>query len=161
MQGRPREPGETVFACLMLLLGLFVMAEGWRLDAFQSPSSAGIFPAFAGLVMAVSAAAVIVRTCRMAPPLAAAEQGLVRAFLRRVTPKEVAAMAALMVAYMLALEPLGFLVASFAFLLVAILYLHRRGLIFAAVVSAATLALIWVVFRLVFTVVLPAGRLFG
>jgi putative tricarboxylic transport membrane protein len=111
--------------------------------------------------MAVSAAAVILRTRRMAPPPAAAEHGLLRAFLRRVTPKEVAAMAALMVAYMLALEPLGFLVASFAFLLAAILYLHRRGLIFAVVVSAATLALIWVVFRLVFTVVLPAGRLFG
>jgi hypothetical protein len=161
MQGRPREPGETVFACLMLLLGVFVMAEGWRLDAFHSPSSAGIFPVFAGLVMAVSAAAVILRTCRMVPPPAAAEQGLLRAFLRRVTPKEVAAMAALMVAYMLALEPFGFLAASFAFLLVSILYLHRRGLVFAAVVSAATLALIWVVFRLVFTVVLPAGRLFG
>ncbi len=161
MQGRPREPGETVFACLMLLLGLFVMAEGWRLDAFHSPSSAGIFPAFAGLFMAVSAAAVIRRTRRMAPPPSAAEGGLARAFLRRVTPKEVAVMAVLMVAYMLALEPAGFLVASFAFLLVAILYLHRRGLVFAVIVAAATLALIWVIFRLVFAVVLPAGRLFG
>lgn len=161
MQGRPREPGETVFAYLMLLLGLFVMAEGWRLDALHSPSSAGIFPALAGLFMSLSAGAVILRNRRMAPSPAAAEDGVVRAFLRRVTPREVAAMAALLVAYMLALEPAGFLLASFAFLLVAILYLHRRGIVFAAVVSAAMLALIWVVFRLVFTVVLPAGRLFG
>ncbi|MEZ5866795.1 MAG: hypothetical protein R3D25_22975 [Geminicoccaceae bacterium] len=39
-------------------------------------------------------------------------------------------------------------------------FLHRRSLALSLVVSAASLALIWLVFRHVFAVVLPAGQLF-
>ncbi|PWS37066.1 tripartite tricarboxylate transporter TctB family protein [Falsiroseomonas bella] len=157
---RRRQPGETVFGYALLLLGLFVMAEGYRIDGLYSPSSAGVFPALAGLVMTVSALAIIRRIHRMRPAHIPEGSGTAREFVRRTTPADVAVMAALMLAYMLALEPVGFLGASFAFLFLSIFYLHRGGLLTALLVSTGSLAAIWVVFRVLFTVVLPSGWLF-
>jgi putative tricarboxylic transport membrane protein len=157
---RRRQPGETVFGYVLLLLGLFVMAEGYRIDGLHSPSSAGVFPALAGLVMTVSALAIIRRNHRMPPAHIPEGSGAAREFLRRTTPADVAVMAALIVAYMVALEPVGFLGASFVFLFLSLLYLHRGRLLTTLLVSAGSLAAIWVVFRVLFTVVLPTGWLF-
>jgi hypothetical protein len=160
MQSRPREPGETVFGYILLLLGLFVAAEGYRIDGLVTPSSAGIFPALAGAVMAVSAFAIIRRNRRMPPTRIPEGSGAAREFLRRTAPADVAVVALLMLGYMLALEPFGFLVSSFAFLFLTILYLHRRGPVFALLVAAGALVAVYLVFRVVFTVVLPTGWVF-
>jgi putative tricarboxylic transport membrane protein len=157
---RRRQPGETVFGYVLLLLGLFVMAEGYRIDGLYSPSSAGVFPALAGLVMTVSALAIIRRNHRMPPVHIPEGSGTAREFLRRTTPADVAVMAALILAYMLALEAVGFLGASFVFLFLSMFYLHRGPLLTTLLVSVGSLAAIWVVFRVLFTVVLPTGWLF-
>ena len=65
-----------------------------------------------------------------------------------------------MALFTVALEPLGFLVSAFVFLLASIHYLHRGAAWFTLAVSAAALGVIYVVFRLLFLVVLPEGSLF-
>lgn len=157
---RRRQPGETVFGYILLLLGLFVVAEGYRIDGLHSPSSAGVFPALAGLVMTFSAVSIIRRARRALPVHVPEGSGTAREFLRRTTPMDVAVIAVLMLCYMLALEPFGFLASSFVFLFLAMRYLHRGTLLMTLVISAGALAAVYVVFRLLFTVVLPAGWLF-
>ncbi len=157
---RRREPGESAFGFLLLLLGLFVVAEGYRIDGLYSVSSAGVFPALSGAVMVVSALVTIAGNRRMERPDIPEGSSLPREFARRITPRDVVVLALLILLYMLALEPLGFLVASLPFLFLSILYLHRGGVLFTLLVSAGSLAAVYLVFRVVFTVVLPTGSLF-
>ncbi len=67
----------------------------------------------------------------------------------------------LIVAYMLLLEVLGFLVASYLFLLLSMQVLGSKRLGLNLVVSAVVLAAIFIVFQTAFSVVLPAGSLVG
>lgn len=158
---RPRrQPGETLFGYLLLLLSLFVLGEAWRIAGFSSVSSAGVFPMAAGAAMVASSFAVILQNRRMAPPEIPAGAGRLGEFARRITPRDIVVVAAMILGYMAALEPFGFLPASFAFLFLSILYLHRGGLVFTLLVSAGALAAVYVVFRMVFTVVLPGGWVF-
>ena len=114
-------------------------------------------PMLATGTMTVAGLVVLVETARRRPEAAG---GSARRFLARITPPRLALFAAMIVGYMLALEPLGFLASSFLFLFGSMAYLQRRSLLANLVVSVVSLALIWVLFRHVFSVVLPAGRLF-
>jgi len=153
---RLRKPGETVFGWLMLALGLFVSWQALGIGTWESPSAAGAFPLAAGLVMAGSAAAVALADRRRPAP---AERGAA-AFARRVLPRDVLAVAVLALLYMLALEPLGFVLSSFLFLAAGMGWLGRGRWLRAAAAAAVAVALVHAVFRLGFGVVLPPGALF-
>ena len=155
---RPLRPGELVFGYFLLALSLFLFRYAYAIDGFASPSSAGAFPLAATALMAATALIAIVRGHRAAR--AQAPAGSARAFLAEVTPLGVIAFAAMIVAYAFALDMAGFLLASFAFLTIAIAAFHKRGLLLAAAVSLATLGAVYVVFRVIFVVVLPSGWLF-
>lgn len=148
---RRREPGEALFGYVLLLLSLGVIAEGVRLRGFEQVSMPGVAPLAAGVVMALSALAIMVRTHR----LDAAETR----FATRIAPRDIALSVLMIAAYMVALEPIGFHIATFLFLAGLILYLRRGGLGFALLVSFGSLIAVHVVFRMVFTVVLPQGWL--
>ncbi len=152
-----RQPGELAFSLLLLVASLFLGWQAWTIAGFASLSSAGVMPMLATATMALSGLVILGRTARRRAP---AGQGAARRFLAEITPPRLALFAAMIVLYMLALEPAGFLVSSFLFLFAGMAFLHRRSLLLSLVVSAASLALIWFVFRHVFAVVLPAGRLF-
>jgi hypothetical protein len=146
--GRP--PGEAVFAWAMVLLGVFVCWQAGGIGYFDSPSAAGVFPLAAGLAMTlaalVAAASATRRGARGSGP---------------VLPRDVAAIGVLVLGYMAVLEAVGFITASLLFLLLAIAWLQRGGWLRAALVSAAAVGIVWVVFRLAFRVILPAGWLFA
>lgn len=152
-----RQPGELAFSLLLLIASLFLVWQAWTIAGFASLSSAGVMPMLATGTMALSGLVILGQTARRRAP---ARQGVARRFLAEVTPPRLALFAAMIVLYMLALEPAGFLFSSFLFLFAGMAFLHRRSLLLSLVVSAASLALIWFVFRHVFAVVLPAGRLF-
>lgn len=152
-----RQPGELAFSLLLLVASLFLAWQAWTIAGFASLSSAGVMPMLATGTMALSGLVILGQTARRRAP---ARQGVARRFLAEVTPPRLALFAAMIVLYMLALEPAGFLFSSFLFLFAGMAFLHRRSLLLSLVVSAASLALIWFVFRHVFAVVLPAGRLF-
>ena len=155
---RRREPGEIVFAGLMLAGSLFLFREAHAIAGFSSVSSAGVFPLFATGLMIVTALVILARTWRIPP---AGDDGEdLAAFRRRVLPADLLVFAGMTGLYAVALAPLGFLVASFLFLAGAIFWLSARRIGVALVVAAVTLAAIYVVFRLGFHVVLPPGSLF-
>jgi putative tricarboxylic transport membrane protein len=151
---RRREPGETVFGYLILLVSLFVLYQSYAISGFSSVSSAGVFPMIASFAMAVSAVAVILKNRRLAP------RDPDVTFVRRVAPPAVVVLTLLIVAYMLTLEPLGFLLSSFLFLFLSMLYLERRNPFLLAAISALSLGIIYLIFRTAFSVVLPQGWLF-
>jgi putative tricarboxylic transport membrane protein len=151
---RRRRPGELVFAVVLLIFALIVLYLAYRISGFSGPSTAGVFPMLAGLVMIAAAARILLDTLRLPP---AGDGQVVRRFLAEVLPAEVAIYALILVGFMLALEPLGFVLASFLFLLISFLYLQRKGILPALLISGGAVGLILLVFRHVFQVVLPEG----
>jgi hypothetical protein len=74
-----------------------------------------------------------------------------------IVPLTVIKLVGLLVAYAILLQTLGFLPTSALFLISAIKILSRRSWGFTLVVSLGSLIVIWLIFRIVFTVLLPAG----
>ena len=81
--------------------------------------------------------------------------------MKNMMPLPVVSFTGLIVAYMLALEPLGFVISSFVFLAASMFTLGSRRIVFTLVVSALSLAAIYLVFQTAFSVVLPEGVLRG
>jgi hypothetical protein len=152
---RPRRPGETVFALLLLLGSLFLLHQAYGIAGLTSPSSAGFFPILASSVMLLAMVAVLVRLIRMPTGDNDPQPGGVRQFVAEVLPPTILIFIALATAYVAAMERAGFLISSFVFLVAAIWMLHRKNPLLVLGVSAGTLALIYVVFRYVFIVLLP------
>jgi hypothetical protein len=62
-----------------------------------------------------------------------------------------------LITFGLLLKPLGFVPTAALFLTVSIKVLARKSWLYTFAVALGSLAVIWVVFRVVFTVLLPAG----
>jgi len=149
-QPRVRRPGETVFAAAFVLLSLGMLWAAYDISGFIALSAPGSVPMATTFVMAVTAAVVLVRTLRRpADP---------RETLRRdILPARIPIVVALLLAYALLLRPLGFLPTSALFLIVAIKLLARRSWGFTLAASLRSLLVVYLVFRIVFTVLMPAG----
>jgi putative tricarboxylic transport membrane protein len=147
---RARRPGELGFALAALAFSLWVLWQAWRISGFSSWSSPGAAPMLGAFILVVSAAVFVVRTARM--PAAAGD-------IREILPRAVIAFTALIAAYMLALERLGFLLSSFLFLVGAMWVLGNRRVLFPVCVALVSLAAIYLVFQTAFSVVLPEGWL--
>lgn len=154
---RTRRPGEMAFAALIVLFSLFAAWQAWRISGFSSPSSPGMFPMIATATMVVSGFLILADTARRKPETG---RNLFEAFIAEVTPLKLIVFGAMIVAYMLALQPVGFIGSSFVFLFASMAWLYRGHILMSLAVSAVSLALIYFIFRHVFSVVLPAGRLF-
>lgn len=154
---RSRRPGELAFVLLLVVFSLLAAWQAWTISGFSSPSSPGVFPMFAAATMLVSGLIILTETARGRP---VPERSAAAAFLAEVTPVRLLVFTAMIIAYMVSLEPAGFLVSSFVFLFAATAYLYRGPILLSLVVSSASLAAVYFVFRHVFSVVLPAGRLF-
>ena len=81
----------------------------------------------------------------------------VETFTGDILPWVVALFVALLIGYGLLLAPLGFLPTSALFLVAAVKLLARRGWLWTLAVSLGSLLGIWLVFRIVFSVLMPAG----
>jgi len=156
MADRPtRRPGETLFVLALVAAGAAAVVEAQRLGGLSDPSGPGIFPMLASLVLVVSA---LVLLWRRVPAEAAAVERL-RRFGREVVPLRVLAVIGLILAYVVAMPTVGFMAATGAFLVVVLRLLWDRGWLAVLTLTAFSLAVIHLVFRIVFQVVLPAGRL--
>jgi putative tricarboxylic transport membrane protein len=156
---RERLPGELVFAGLMLLLSAFLLWTAHGISGFKSLTSAGSFPMAAAATMLLCSLVVAVQSVKARPADAASAESLPRRFLRRIAPPVLLWSTLAIVIYMLTLEWLGFIVGSSAFLLVTMFILGERRWLRMLLVSALSLAAIYVVFQTAFSVVLPTGSL--
>lgn len=145
-----RRPGELVFAGVLAAASLFLLWEAYGISGFRALSSPGSVPMATTAVMVITSLIVLVRTARL--PKVDGES-----VSRDILPVSVILLALMLVAYGVLLRPLGFLPTSALFLIVAIKFLSRRSWAFTLSVSVGSLVLIWIIFRLVFTVLMPAG----
>lgn len=156
----PRLPGELSFMVLIVLFSAFMLWASYQISRFESLSSPGFFPMLCAATMLVTGLMNLVKTARS--PLALAPgQTVLQQFVQKLAPRTLVLFTVLIVGYMLLLEVLGFIVASYLFLLLSMQVLGSQRFGLNLVVSAVVLAAIFAVFQTAFAVVLPAGSLAG
>ena len=144
-----RLPGEQIFALFLAAISLFLFYTAYQISEFEALSAPGSFPMFATGVMAITALLIALKSIRL--PASEAHGW------RAIVPGFVVFMIVMMVFYALALKPIGFLPTSFVFLTVSTRVMQRGTVARAALISALSLALVYVVFRLIFSVLMPEG----
>ena len=155
MPPEPRHrPGERVFLAVLLAAAGFAVFEARRLGGFANLSGPGFFPMLASTVMAASL--VVLLAQRLRAPASLAD---LRRFVDQILPLRLLVVVALIGLYVWAMPVLGFMVATGLFLLAMLLYLWRRGVWLSLAVTAGSLVVIHVIFRIVFRVILPSGTL--
>jgi hypothetical protein len=145
-----RRPGEVVFALVLVVASLTLLWSAYGISGFKKLSAPGSVPMATTAIMALTATIVLLKTIRL--PRVSGET-----IAKDILPGTVILFVGFLVAYGLLLKPLGFLPTSALFLVTAIKVLARRGWLWTLTVSLGSLLLIWLVFRIVFTVLIPAG----
>ncbi|WP_146591288.1 tripartite tricarboxylate transporter TctB family protein [Puniceibacterium confluentis] len=145
-----RRPGELGFALFMLAASLGLLWSAYDISGFEALSAPGAIPMATTLAMVITALIIALRTARL--PLIRGE-----GFVKDILPGTVVVMTLFLIAYALLLRPLGFLPTSALFLVAAVKLLSGRGWAFTLTVSLGSLVAIWLIFRIVFSVLMPAG----
>jgi len=150
----PLRSGELFFAALITGFSAIALWQAWEISGFTGLSTPGIFPMLAAGTMLVSGCFIVGDALsRRAVTRRAEDPGA------RILTGRLVIMFALVAAYVFAMPYAGFMVSSAVFLFVAFAFLWRKNLLISLVLTAGTLAVIYVVFRVLFQVVLPRGSL--
>ena len=145
-----KRPGEFIFVCVILLISAACLWEAYGIAGATSPSSPGAIPMLASAVMLLTAVLIAQQT-RAKQPRSHEYWAI------DILPRRVVLFVILLMGYGLVLDQLGFIPTSFVFLVIAIRVLSKRSWGFVTVVSGGSLLLIWLIFRIVFTVLMPEG----
>lgn len=156
---RRRLGGEILFTWILVACSAFMLWTAHGISGFESLTSAGAFPMVATAVMLVTGIGNVVHTRREQPSPRQGGESALRQFVRQLTPGVLVAFTLAIAAYMLLLEWLGFVIASYLFLVASMWLLGSRRVGFNLIVAAASLAAVYLVFQTVFSVVLPKGTL--
>ena len=152
---RKLRAGENAFTWLLLAFSLFILVIAYRISGFSSISSPGAFPMAAGLVMVISAALVLVGNRKLERPCADSIKDELKQAVKKVFPKEFIIYTFIIIGYMILIQPIHFLPSSFVFMVVSMIVLRGSGLVRSLLISAVTLACIYVIFEYFFRVVMP------
>lgn len=145
-----RRPGELAFAVFLLAASAYLLKEAYGISGFEALSSPGVIPMGTTAVMLITAFVAVIGTLRR--PLLTTET-----IARDILPVRVIVFVVLIAGFAILLKPLGFLPTAALFLILAIRFLDTRGWLFATAVGLAALIVVWIVFRIVFTVLMPPG----
>ncbi len=144
-----RRPGEALFALVLLAASLALLHEAWGISGLSKLSAPGTVPLAITAVMVLCMGIITLRTLRL--PKVATET-----LARDILPARVIVFALMLVLYGFLLRPLGFVPTTALFLIAGIRILGR-GWTFSIGTGLVALLAIWVIFRIVFTVLMPAG----
>lgn len=153
MTTRTRKPGELVFNGLTVILSLFLVYQSSLIPGFTSWSSPGFFPVLASLIMLISSIFSFTRICRINAPTLP-----MISFWRRVLPRQIIIMMVSVVVFAFALSEIGFLPASFIFLLVTIRLFYSKSWLKTLWITITSLTIIYLIFRGIFQVILPESE---
>ena len=145
-----RRPGEGVFSLVLVAVSAFLFWTAYGISGFEELSSPGALPMAASGTMLAASFIIAAKTFKA--PLTRRET-----FRQHILPPAILIAMAMIAAYAVLLRPLGFLPTSFLFLLVLVRILGKRNVMVCAAVSAACVLLIYLVFRIIFTVIMPEG----
>ena len=154
MDKKPRA-GENFFGWLLMAFSLFVFFQAYRISGFSSISSPGTFPMGAAAVMILSIGIIQLNNLRRKKPNTESFKEELRLAAASVLPRIFLVYIAVIIIYMILIEPLRFLPSSLAFLLVSMIYLKGASWLKSIFIGVGTMAGIYLVFQYVFRVVLP------
>jgi putative tricarboxylic transport membrane protein len=157
--GSVRRPGEGVFACLLLIFSFFVVHQAYNISGFTSISSPGALPLLAAAFLLVSSIFISITAFKSAAA-PSKELASARGFFPEMAPPVLLVFGVVTLGYISIIDVFGFVLSSALFLFLSTLYLHRKGVIVSLLISVNTLAVIYIVFRVLFKVILPEGSLF-
>lgn len=149
---RAKKPGETLFGFLVLAFSLFLFWQAYEISGFSALSSPGAFPIAASGIMVVASCISLLKDLKRP-----AEIGGFEVFWSNVLPPIVSIMIAIIFIFGIVLDTLGFIISALLFLIISIQFLHQKGLVRSILLSLLALTVIYIVFRLVFSVILPEG----
>ncbi|SEN55343.1 Tripartite tricarboxylate transporter TctB family protein [Pseudorhodobacter antarcticus] len=144
-----RRPGELAFALFLAGFSAFLLYTAYGISGFEALSAPGAIPMAATAAMLITAGLVVVQTLRK--PAA----GL--GFWRFVLPPIVVVVMVGLLAFAAVLKPLGFLPVSALFLVLTIKLLSRRGWGYSVAIGLGCLLVIYLTFRVGFSVLMPPG----
>ncbi len=142
--------GESAFAFILCIISLCLLWQSYKISGFEALSSSGAIPLFASSVMVLSAIWIFIKSLKV--PLN--EQ---IGFFKNILTPPIIILILMITAYAFLLKPVGFLITSFIFLIVSIKFFSKYSMVKIIWVSVLNLALIYIVFRLIFGVILPEG----
>lgn len=147
--------GEVAFVCLLLALAAGIAVEAWGIAGFSGISSPGAFPLGISAILLLAGGRILFDTLRRPDSGAGNWLAAARQFCTQHFPRSILAFIALAVTYLLSIQWISFYPATFAFLLLSVLYLRRGRPLAALLASSVSTGLIWLLFSLAFSVYLP------
>ncbi|MFS4437686.1 tripartite tricarboxylate transporter TctB family protein [Paracoccaceae bacterium GXU_MW_L88] len=144
---RSKAPGEGLFGLIVLAISVLLLWQSWAISGFESMSSAGAVPMAAAAVMVIAALIVVIGDAGKR----------VNHDTQPLVTRPIVLFTLLVIAYAVALVPLGFILSSFLFLVIGTKMLYRGGWGFTVLLAAGSLAVIYILFRVIFQVILPEG----
>lgn len=147
-----RRPGELAFALFLAFGSICLLYNAYGISGFDALSAPGSVPMATSLVLVISTAMIVWRTARL-------HRVASQTLAKDIVPAKVILFVCFLIAFGVLLKPLGFVPTAALFLILSIKVLARKSWRYTLLVSLGSLVVIWVVFRLVFTVLLPAGIL--
>lgn len=148
-------PGERLFALLLVIFAAYAFWESYEISGFKGLTTGGVMPMLASGVMVLTGLVILVEALRNLPAAEGGAKGLV-AYL---FPIRVVLFTLLVALYVAVIPSFGFLPASGALIFVAVWALWRKGPFWSLAISLFSIAVIYLLFRVVFKVVLPMGSL--
>ncbi|MCI4665104.1 MAG: tripartite tricarboxylate transporter TctB family protein [Neomegalonema sp.] len=145
-----RRPGEIVFTLVLLAASIGLLWNAYGISGFEKLSAPGTVPMAATGVMVLSVLIILARTVQL-------KRVMSERLGKHILPWVVVIFVLMLGGIASLLEPLGFVPTAALFLIAGVKILARRGWGFTFAVSLGSLLLIWLIFRVVFTVLMPEG----
>lgn len=153
-----RRPGELVFALIILVFSVAAFWQSYEISGFAGKTTPGVFPMLASGTLVVSGLLILLSAIK-APAPDTSNDSVAKQFFREVFSLHHIVLIALVLGYLFLMPWLGFVASSGLFLLIAFQFLWRKNVFVTLLLTAVSLATIYVIFREVFQVVLPQGTL--
>lgn len=145
-------PGELFFSVFLTGFSAVALWQAYEISGFEGLATPGIFPMLAAGTMLTSGLFILADSISRRRIANGGEHVAVLTSRLVIT-------VLLVTAYVFAMPYLGFMVSSAIFLFAAFAYLWRRSVVISLILTAGTLVVIYLIFRILFQVVLPRGSL--
>ncbi|MCH4811399.1 tripartite tricarboxylate transporter TctB family protein [Vreelandella neptunia] len=150
------QAGEKVFDWLLLLFSIVVLYEAYRIDDGIRLNSAGSFPIGLALIMLGSSLAILFshRRKQRDPHILTATQEF-KVFLHEHFKPHIVVFSIVSMLYLAAIMWTSFYVSTFIFLAAMFIYYRQGKIISSLMIATLAIAVIYVLFTIVFRVYLP------
>lgn len=151
---RKLHPGETFTSWLLLAFSLFVLYQAYGISGFSGLSSAGAFPIGAATLMCISMLYLVIDNLKIEHKTEGHGMGFFEV-LAELMPLRIILFTAMIIIYMLILQPVGFLISTLLFLIAGFIFLGGAGPIKSIIIALVSVSAIYGVFHYLFQVILP------